>query len=127
MIKNTVLVLTSYFLLLTSDASAAGIFGPIGNPTIYKSNAGSGLFAFVSNLFKIAGTIGAIYVVLQFIIAGYDYISANGDSKKTELAWAKIWRSILGLVIISSAFVLAGVVERLTGISATQPKLWGPN
>lgn len=127
MTQKTLLILTSYFLLLTSDASAAGIFGSIGNPTQYKSTAGSGLFVFMSNVFKIAGTIGAIFVVVQFITAGYSYISANGDAKKTELAWTKIWQSILGLVIISSAFILAGVVERLTGISVSKPVIWGPN
>ncbi|MFA6518223.1 MAG: hypothetical protein WCV93_01045 [Candidatus Shapirobacteria bacterium] len=115
------------FLVSKIPASAAGIFGTVGNPTAYKSDAGSGLFIFMSNIFKIVGTIGAIYVVFQFIIAGYEYISANGDSKKTELAWAKIWQSILGLVIISSAFILSGVIERLTGISATKPVIWGPN
>lgn len=126
--KKTFLFLLSafYFQLSTRLANGQGVIGPIGNPTRYPSTAGSGLFTFMSNLFKIVGTIGAIYVVFQFLIAGYDYISANGDSKKTEQAWAKIWQSILGLVIISSAFVLSGVVERLTGISAINPVIVGP-
>jgi hypothetical protein len=126
MIKKTLLILTSYFILLTSDINAQNVVGPIDNPTRYPSNGGSGLFDFMSNIFKLVGTIGAIYVVFQFLIAGYDYISAQGDSKKTELAWAKIWQSVLGLIIISSAFILSGVVERFTGLSATKIILWGP-
>lgn len=88
--------------------------------------AGAGLFLFLSNLFKLAAVIGGIYVIFQFITAGYAYISANGDVKKTEAAWNKIWQSILGLVIISSAFVLAGVVSRITGINLINPTIYGP-
>lgn len=103
-----------------------GIFGSITNPTKYSGNQGQGLFDFLSNLFKLAGLIGGIYMVIQFIQAGYGYLSANGDPKKIEQAWAKIWQSVLGLVIIASAFVLAGVVERLTDISILKPHLEGP-
>jgi len=104
-----------------------GIFGNITNPaTKYPSTQGEGLFNFLSNLFKLAGLIGGIFMVFQFIQAGYGYLSANNDPKKVEAAWAKIWQSILGLVIIASAFVLAGVVERLTGISILKPSIQGP-
>lgn len=90
-------------------------------------SAGAGLFLFLSNLFKLAAVIGGIYVILQFITAGYSYISANGDPKKTEVAFNKIWQSILGLIIISSAFVLAQVVYRLTGINIINPTIYGPS
>jgi hypothetical protein len=55
------------------------------------------------------------------------YMSAEGDIKKTALAWAKIWQSVLGFVIIASAFVLAALVTRVTGIDIIKFKLVGPN
>ena len=105
-----------------------GIFGDIINPTKYglTGEKGQGLFDFLSNVFKFAAVAGGIYMILQIILAGFDYISASGDVKKTEAAWAKIWQSILGLVIISSAFIIAGVVGRFTGIDIFNPKVIGP-
>lgn len=103
-----------------------GIFGTITNPTIFRSANGQGLFTFLSNILKLTGVAGGIYLIVQIIMAGFDYINASGDAKKTELAWAKIWQSLLGLVIISSAFIIAGVVGRFTGIDILNPKVTGP-
>jgi len=103
-----------------------GLFGSIANPTKYASTQGQGLFTFISNLLKFAAVIAGIYMVAQLIFAGFQYISANGDVKKTEQAWAQIWQSLLGLVIISAAFVIAGVVGRLTGINILNPTIYGP-
>jgi hypothetical protein len=105
-----------------------GIFGTVANPLAgkYDSTSGEGLFAFISNIFKLIGTLAGIYMVFQIIMAGYGYISANGDPKKTEAAWAKIWQSVVGLVIIASAFIIAGLVERFTGINILNPVIYGP-
>lgn len=107
-----------------------GFFGditaPLNNSYFNNNLKGAGLFLFISNLFKLAGLIGGLFMIVQFIQAGYAYISANGDSKKIEAAWAKIWQSILGLVIISSAFILAGVIGRITGINILKPTIYGP-
>ena len=110
-----------------------GIFGNIQAPdaiqkyiALGNGQAGSGLLVFLSNLFKLAGVIGGIYMVFQIIIAGYSYLSANGDPKNTEKAWAQIWQSLLGMVIIGSAFVLAGVIGRITGINILNPTIYGP-
>ena len=106
----------------------AGIFGNITAPSQlskYSSagTQGQGLFLFLSNLFKFTGVIAGIFMVFQIIFAGYMYISANGDPKKTEQARTKIWQSLLGIVIVSAAFALAAVVGRLTGINILNPTI----
>lgn len=103
-----------------------GLFGTIQNPTKYTSAQGQGLFTFLSNILKFAAVAAGIYMIIQIILAGFEYINANGDTKKTELAWAKIWQSLIGLVIISAAFILAGVMGRLTGINILNPEIYGP-
>jgi len=105
---------------------AAGIFGSISNPTKYASTNGEGLFVFLGNILKLVGTIAGIYMIVQFIMAGYGYLAANGDVKKTEAAWAMIWQSVLGMVIIASAFVLASIIQRITGIQIISPTIYGP-
>lgn len=103
------------------------IFGTINNPTSIKSEKGSGFFAFLSNIFKFAGVIAGIIMLVQLIMAGISYMSAGGDPKKLEAAWAKIWNSILGLIIIASAFLIASIVGRITGIDILNPTIEGPN
>jgi len=103
-----------------------GIFGTISNPTSYASNQGSGLFALISNILKLAGVVAGLFFVVQIIMAGFGYIGANGDAKKVDLAWAKIWQSLIGLLIVGSAFVLASVVGRIFGIDIINPTIVGP-
>lgn len=102
------------------------IFGTINNPTKIASTDGSGLFTLLSNLFKLAGVVAGIFFVIQIILAGYGYLIANGDPKKTEVAFAKIWQSIIGLTIVASAFVIASVIGSLTGINILNPTIYGP-
>lgn len=103
-----------------------GIFGTIDNPTKYASSQGSGLFLFISNILKLAIFVGGIYLIVQIIMAGFTYISASGDVKKTEAAWAKIWQSLIGFIIIAAAFVIASVVGKITGINILNPTIYGP-
>lgn len=102
------------------------IFGTIENPTKYPSTGGSGFFNFLSNLLKFAGVVAGIILVVQLIMGGYDYLNASGDPKKTEIAWAKIWQSLVGILIVSGAMVLAGVIGRLFGIDILNPTITGP-
>ncbi|MEK7527980.1 MAG: hypothetical protein AAB574_03110 [Patescibacteria group bacterium] len=103
-----------------------GILGNILNPTKYQSIQGEGLFVFLSNLFKFAGVIAGIIFIVQLITAGFDYIASSGDPKKFLNAGNKILQSVLGLVVVASAFLLAGLVSRLTGINILNPTIYGP-
>lgn len=102
------------------------IFGTINNPTSIKSEKGSGFFDFLSYILKFAGVVAGIIMVIQLIIAGIDYMNAGGDPKKIEAAWTKIWNSILGLIIVACAFLIASIVGRITGIDILNPTIEGP-
>lgn len=103
-----------------------GLLGTIDNPTKYTGNSGQGLFLFISNVFKLAGVVAAIILIFRIISAGYTYLSASGDPKKFQQASDTITQSILGMVIVASAFILAGLVGRLTGINILNPTIYGP-
>lgn len=104
----------------------SSIFGSITNPTSYTGDAGEGLFLFLSNIFKLAGVIAGIILIIRLISAGYLYLSALGDPKKFQQAGDTITQSILGLVIVAAAFIIAGLVGRLTGIDILNPVIYGP-
>jgi hypothetical protein len=106
-----------------------GIFGTINNPTGYGTNddGGAGLFLFLSNIFKLIGVVAGIFFVVKIIQAGFGYLSANGDPKKTEIAFAKIWQSLIGLAIVASTFVIASFIGKILGIDILNFDIYGPN
>lgn len=100
----------------------ANIFGKIDNPTSF-TNGPQGFFDFLSAIFKIAGVAAGIFFIIKIILAGYSYLTADGDPKKTSQAFAMIWQSAIGFAIVASAFVIAGVVGNLFGINILNPTL----
>lgn len=58
--------------------------------------------------------IGAgLYSLINFVLAGYAFLSAGDDPKKVAGAWAKIWQTALGLAIAAGAFILAAIFGQL--------------
>jgi len=103
-----------------------GILGNITNPTAYASSNGEGLFMFISNLFKFAGVIAGIVLIFRLITAGYTYLTAQGDPKKFQQAGDTITQSVMGLVVVAGACIIAGLVSRFTGINILNPTIYGP-
>lgn len=101
------------------------IFGNITPPKAISDlndqavgETGGGIFILLNRIFSLVGIVAGIFFVIQILLAGMAYISANGDQKKTEAAWAKIYQSIIGLLIVSSAFVLTAVIGKLVGMNS---------
>lgn len=95
---------------------AADPFGTIEPPPGVARFAGGnlgGIPAFISILLKSLIMLAGIYAILNIILAGFAYISAAGDSKAIQSATAKIWQSVLGLMVAAGAFVIAGIVGQI--------------
>ena len=97
-------------------------------PGTTNNNLG-GLIDLFNNILRLLIVGAGIFALLNFILAGYAFISAGGDPKKVEAAWAKIWQSIVGLFIIAVSFVLAALLGLLLFGDVTailKPKIYGP-
>jgi hypothetical protein len=108
----------------------ASPFGSISTPvTNYGSLQDGGLIAFISNIIKFATIAAGLYVFINFIQAGFLYISAGSDSKKTAEAWAKIYMSLIGLVVIISSYAIMAVISLILFGNAGaifSPQIYGP-
>ncbi|KKU82968.1 MAG: hypothetical protein UY10_C0018G0007 [Microgenomates group bacterium GW2011_GWA2_47_8] len=111
------------------------VIGKITNPLPgpYKNIAagagGGGLILFFSNVLRLVFVAAGIYAFINFIIAGYEYMTAAGDTKALTNAWARIWQSLVGLIIIVGSFAAAALMGQLFFGSPTailSPKLYGP-
>lgn len=112
-------------------AQGSDFFGEITPPPgvdRYPSGPG-GLIVFLNNIIKLMIVGAGLFALFNFVTAGYGFISASGDSQKINQAWAKIWQSLIGLLIATGSFVLAAVFGKLIfgdWGAIVNPKIYGP-
>lgn len=95
-------------------SSLFSIWGNITNP--YSPNykiPGTGIGNFLANLIRVLMVVAGIYAVFNFVLAGYGFLGAGGDPKKIADAWAKIWQTLIGLVFVFGAFIIAAIVSQI--------------
>ena len=91
----------------------AADFGTVDPPPGPLGGDIGGLQTLLSIVLRTLIMGAGIYAVLSIILAGYAYISASGDPKRISDATAKIWHSVLGLIVAAGAFVLAGIIGQI--------------
>ena len=100
-------------------AGAADIFGTIEAPegvAAYDAQAGTGglgLMVFFSNVVRLISILAGLWVFVNFLLAGFTYITSAGDSSATKKVYDKIIMSVIGLVIIASSYTIAGIASLL--------------
>jgi len=109
------------------------LFGNIKPPAaigLYDGgDKGGGLLKFANNLLKLAVVGAGIFAFFNIILAGYSYMSADGDPQKIGKATAKIWQSLIGLLLVAGSFVLAAIFGQLIfgdWTAILSPKIYGP-
>ncbi len=110
------------------------VFGQITPPPAIQKYGGlvgnpGGLIKFLNNLIRLLIVIGGLWAFINLILAGYGFLEAQGDPKKIETSWQKIWQSMLGLLIILGSFVLAAIFSYLLfgdPRAILNPKVYGP-
>jgi hypothetical protein len=112
------------------------LVGTIANPmpSVYQHLAGTngsqgGLILFFTNILRLVFVVAGIYVFINFILAGFQFMTAAGDSKAVAAASNKIWFSLVGLIIVVGSFALASLFSQLIFGRADfilNPTLYGP-
>lgn len=105
-------------------------FGTLGGPASYLDSEGQGLIVLISNLVRFAIVIAGIYTLFNLILAGYGFLSAGGDAKLVQKSWERIWRSFLGLIIVTGSILLAMIIGRLVFGDSTfivNPRIFTPS
>ena len=106
---------------------AEGVFGKIDAPAgVAELNAQAGeegsnigLLIFISNMIKFASIVAGIWVMFNFIFAGFTYVSSNGDSGAYAKIGEKLSLSVTGLLLIVAAYTIAGIISLLIFGDAT--------
>ncbi len=96
---------------------SVGVIAP--PPGVDKQIAAAGMtgsnniaiFYFISNLLKIGLALMGIWVLFNFVLAGYSYITGGGESKAAEEVKTKLTMSFIGLVLIVAAYTIVAVLS----------------
>lgn len=101
------------------------IFGQVSPPPgvskwggLINSFSGSaptatGLIGFLNALLRLMIVVGAIWALVNIILAGYKFLAAGGKPEDIGQAWAKLWQTLIGLLFIAGAFVLAAIFGQI--------------
>jgi len=103
------------FVYLISVVSAYNPFGQISAPIGVDAYGGAfvNFGSFVANIIRVAIVVAGIYAVINFVLAGYGFMSAGGDPKKIADASTKIWQSLIGLVLVAGSFAIGMIISRI--------------
>lgn len=104
-------------LVLTTQPALAQITNPViseelgGNAA--EASAGLTFVRYFVSLWRAIMSVGALLVLVYFLWAAIEWITAGGDSGKVGKARDKITQSILGLIILVSSTLIIGFISRL--------------
>lgn len=117
-------------------ALSLGIFGTIENPlgTAFGeagqyASVETGFGLLLTNIVRLITIAAGLWSFANMLVAGFIYITANAEAEKLVMAWAKIWQSLIGLIIIVGAFALTGIISKLLfgdPMTIINPVIYGP-
>lgn len=108
-----------FFPFETFAQTTNPLFGTIEPPVgvdKYQDQIGSGeigIILFVSNLIRLITIVAGIWTMLNFILAGWLYITSSGDSDTGSKVSTKMINSVMGFALIALSYTLAAIVGLL--------------
>lgn len=99
-------------VLAAQPEGLVGSMKALGDSAKYTTEGvdGSSMAGFIGSIVAVfLGVLGVIFVIL-FIVAGYNWMMAGGDTAKLDKAKDGMWRAIIGLLIVISSYAIQSYV-----------------
>lgn len=121
--------------LAFADGDVESLIGRIDPPPgvdVWQDQVGDdeiAIILFLSNIITLITIVAGIWTMLNFIMAGWIYITSSGDSSAGEKVATKMTNSVMGLAIVALSYTIAGIIGYLIFGDATfiiNPKIQGP-
>jgi hypothetical protein len=118
-----ILILNNQIVMAAGESVFGKIEAPAGVSELNKQagTAGNniGLLIFISNMIKLVSVVAGVWVMFNFIIAGFTYITSAGDSAAYSKIGSNLSLSVSGLVLIVAAYTIAGILSLIIFGDAT--------
>ncbi len=114
--RSLLLAFTAFMLSAVGSSAHAQITNPaIGslgnNPP--EASSGTTFVNYFIYLWNVAMVVGGLIVLLFFIQAAIEWITAGGDSGKIQKARDRMTQSVIGLFILVFSFVIINFISSL--------------
>ena len=97
--------------LLAACIEGIGCITPYVSPALDPTTGKlTGAVVFANSLLKLVFVVAGLFSLINFILAGFDFMGDGGDPKNISKAWNKIWQTLVGLFIIVISFLLAAII-----------------
>jgi len=84
-----------------------------------QAEGGIGIIIFFSNLIKLIAVVAGLWTMLNFILAGFTYITSADNPSAIEKIGSKLTLSVVGLGIIVASYTIAAIIGLLLFGDAT--------
>jgi hypothetical protein len=87
-----------------------------GDGTRYKTGAsggGSALATFFGSTIMFISPFLGIYLIIQLVMAGYEWLTAAGEADKIRSAQKRIKHAIIGVIVIVAMYVIASFIYNM--------------
>lgn len=91
-------------------------FGPLCNLVTSGQGGVDAIAKAVSLIVGLITITAGIYFMIQFLIGGFEWISASGDKAKLTKAQDRLVHAIIGLIVVVAAFGIAAIFQAILGI-----------
>lgn len=123
LVFSLLLMFSSGQVMAAEDSVFGQIEAPAGvaelNAQAGAASSNIGLLIFVSNIIKLISVVAGVWVLFNFITAGFTYITGNGDSSAYAKIGEKLALSATGLLLIVASYTIAGIIGLLVFGDAT--------
>lgn len=85
------------------------------------NNALTGLELLISRIIGFLTTLAGIFFIFYFILGALSWVTAGGDTGKTQKARDQIVQGVIGLVIIVGSYAVIGIIGSVVGIDILNP------
>jgi len=73
----------------------------------------SAITTLLSNILRLTIFAAGLYTLINLIVSGIQYIGSSGNPELLKQASSRIWLSLLGMIIIAAAIILAAVIGKI--------------
>lgn len=92
-------------------------FGPItlNNPFGNLTNEPSGFSTLLNNVISMIVALAGIALFAYLLMGGFQFVTAGGDKVQVDNAKKTITNAIIGMIVMSVAFLLVRILEAILG------------
>jgi hypothetical protein len=103
-----------------SDETIRGV--GIGETSRFMSNPLEYFSSQLSNLIGLVTLVGSLFLLVYFLIAGFEWLQAGGDTGKADKAKGRMTNAAIGLLVMILATAIAGIIGGTFGIDILNPE-----